>query len=64
MTDRPTLPGRHLRFEPDAPLDASALLRAALAAHGGRGGGSAQMAQGRVADVESLDRVVNEIGEG
>jgi predicted glycogen debranching enzyme len=23
MTDRPTLPGRHLRFEPDAPLDSS-----------------------------------------
>jgi alanyl-tRNA synthetase len=43
---------------PDAPLDAGALLRAALAAHGGRGGGSARLAQGRLPTAESLRHAV------
>ena len=47
----------------DASLDANALLRAALTAHGGRGGGSARLAQGRVPDAEALETVVEKIGE-
>jgi alanyl-tRNA synthetase len=46
---------------PDAELDAGALLKAALAAHGGRGGGSPRLAQGRVADADALARVVERL---
>ena len=42
----------------DSPVDAGATLKAALAAAGGRGGGSARLAQGSVPDAGSLDRVV------
>ena len=45
----------------DAELDAGALLKAALAAHGGRGGGSPRLAQGRVADADVLARVVERL---
>jgi alanyl-tRNA synthetase len=48
----------------DAALDAGALLRAALAAHGGRGGGSPRLAQGRIADVDALERVVRALATG
>jgi alanyl-tRNA synthetase len=46
----------------DSALDAGALLREALAAHGGRGGGSARLAQGRVADAGSVAGVVGRLG--
>jgi alanyl-tRNA synthetase len=45
----------------DAGLDAGALLKAALAAHGGRGGGSPRLAQGRVPDADALARVVERL---
>ncbi|MGZ8379383.1 MAG: alanyl-tRNA editing protein [Gemmatirosa sp.] len=46
----------------DSALDAGAMLRHALAAHGGRGGGSARLAQGRIGDASALERVVEELG--
>jgi alanyl-tRNA synthetase len=46
---------------PDGALDAGALLKAALQAHGGRGGGSPRMAQGRVPDAAVLDAVVAQL---
>ncbi|GLC25557.1 alanyl-tRNA editing protein [Roseisolibacter agri] len=45
----------------DSDRDANALLRAALAAHGGRGGGSARLAQGRLPDIGALERAVDAI---
>jgi alanyl-tRNA synthetase len=36
-------------------IDAGALLKAALAASGGRGGGSPRLAQGTVPDATALD---------
>jgi alanyl-tRNA synthetase len=42
----------------DSALDAGATLKAALAAAGGRGGGSSRLAQGTAPDPESLERVV------
>ena len=39
-------------------IDAGALLKAALSAAGGRGGGSARLAQGTVADAGALDAVL------
>lgn len=42
----------------DSGLDAGALLKPALAAHGGRGGGSARIAQGTAPDVEVVARQV------
>lgn len=47
----------------DSGIDAGASLRTALAAAGGRGGGSAQLAQGTVAAGE-LDRVVTALTAG
>lgn len=44
----------------DSGCDAGALLKPLLAAHGGRGGGSARLAQG-VADVSALDAIAQTI---
>jgi alanyl-tRNA synthetase len=43
----------------DSGCDAAALLRAALAAAGGRGGGNARLAQGSVPSVDSLEIALN-----
>ncbi len=43
-------------------IDAGALLKAALAASGGRGGGSPRLAQGTVADAAALDAVLQALG--
>jgi alanyl-tRNA synthetase len=45
----------------DAGLDAGAALKSALAAAGGRGGGSARLAQGTVQSADALDAVVSAI---
>ncbi len=42
----------------DAGFDAGRLLKAAITEAGGRGGGTARMAQGSVPDVDSLERVL------
>jgi alanyl-tRNA synthetase len=42
----------------DSGVNAGATLKAALAAHGGRGGGSPRVAQGTVGDAASLEAVV------
>jgi alanyl-tRNA synthetase len=49
-----------LAAAPDAGLDAGKVLKAALDAHGGRGGGNARMAQGMVKE-DTLDAVVESI---
>jgi alanyl-tRNA synthetase len=46
---------------PESGVDAGAAVKAALAAVGGKGGGSPRLAQGRVPDVGALDRVVEEL---
>jgi alanyl-tRNA synthetase len=43
----------------DTGIVAGTVLKAALAAHGGRGGGSPRVAQGTVDDVSALDAVVS-----
>jgi alanyl-tRNA synthetase len=43
---------------PDSGLDAGKLLKAALAEAGGRGGGSARMAQGSAPSTEALERAI------
>jgi alanyl-tRNA synthetase len=45
----------------DAGIDAGSVLKAALAAAGGRGGGSPRLAQGTVPTGNSLDGVVNAV---
>jgi alanyl-tRNA synthetase len=45
----------------DAGVDAGAVLKSALAAAGGRGGGSPRLAQGTVADAAALDAVVSAV---
>jgi alanyl-tRNA synthetase len=50
-----------LAVSPDAEMDAGKLLKAALAAAGGRGGGTARIAQGSVADAALLDRVLHQL---
>ena len=47
-----------LAVSPDAALDAGAVLRKALAASGGRGGGNAALAQGSAPGAEALDLTV------
>jgi alanyl-tRNA synthetase len=47
----------------DSGVDAGAVLKAALAVGGGRGGGSSRLAQGTVADVASLDTVLGHVKE-
>jgi alanyl-tRNA synthetase len=49
---------------PESGVDAGAALKAVLAAVGGKGGGSARLAQGRVPNVEALDRVVGMLTVG
>jgi alanyl-tRNA synthetase len=48
----------------DSGIDAARTLRDALAAAGGRGGGSPRMAQGSVPDLEGLDRAVTAMTRG
>jgi alanyl-tRNA synthetase len=48
---------------PGQPIDLGGLLKQALANHGGRGGGSKDMAQAGVPSDEVVDRVLTEIGE-
>jgi alanyl-tRNA synthetase len=45
----------------DAGMDAGKVLKAALAEAGGRGGGSARMAQGSVAEAGALERVLEKL---
>ena len=59
LSDPPSL---LLAASTDSGLDAGKTLKAALAAAGGRGGGSAVMAQGSVPDRPSLDRVLESLG--
>jgi alanyl-tRNA synthetase len=46
----------------DAGIDAGKLLKAALTEAGGRGGGTARMAQGSVPDAAALERVLERVG--
>jgi alanyl-tRNA synthetase len=46
----------------DAGIDAGKVLKAALTAAGGRGGGNARMAQGSVGSASALGRVLEQIG--
>jgi alanyl-tRNA synthetase len=55
LDDPPTL---FVAAGPESGWDAGAVLKAALAEVGGRGGGSARAAQGTVGDAEELGRVV------
>ncbi len=50
-----------LAVSADAGIDAGKSLKAALAEAGGRGGGSPRIAQGSVADVGSLERVLEKL---
>jgi alanyl-tRNA synthetase len=45
----------------DAGVDAGAILKAALAAAGGRGGGSPRLAQGTVPNADVLESVVDTV---
>jgi len=51
-----------LAVSADAGVDAGKTLKAALETTGGRGGGSARMAQGSVATADALERVVENLG--
>lgn len=55
-TDDP--PGVLLATSPDSGIDAANVLKGLLAAVGGRGGGSAMMAQGTVPSPDQLDKVL------
>jgi alanyl-tRNA synthetase len=48
----------------DSGVDAGATLKAALAATGGRGGGSARVAQGTAASVDVLEQIAREVLNG
>ena len=54
-------PSVMLAASEDAGIDAGKLLKAALTAAGGRGGGTARMAQGSVADESKLDAVLSQL---
>ena len=58
IVERP--PALLLAAATDTGIDAGKLLKAALDAHGGRGGGTARMAQGTVKEG-TLDAVVESI---
>jgi alanyl-tRNA synthetase len=45
----------------DSGLDSAVLLRAALMAHGGRGGGNARLAQGSVPNVTALEQALSAV---
>ena len=51
-----------LAVSEDAGIDAGKVLKTALTAHGGRGGGTARIAQGSVGDAARLDAIVAELG--
>jgi len=55
-------PGIVLAASADSGINAGELLKAALAANGGRGGGSPRIAQGTVADAAALERVLESLG--
>ena len=50
-----------LAVSEDAGIDAGKVLKAALTAHGGRGGGTSRIAQGSVGDAARLDAIVAEL---
>jgi alanyl-tRNA synthetase len=54
-------PALLLAASADSGVDAGALLKTALSAAGGRGGGTARMAQGSVADRGGLEEVVAQV---
>jgi alanyl-tRNA synthetase len=58
----PSPPAVVLAASPDAGIDAGSVLKSLLASVGGRGGGSARMAQGIVPGREQLESVVSSIG--
>ena len=51
-----------LAVSEDAGMDAGKLLKAALAAAGGRGGGASRIAQGSVPDIAALEKVLAQLG--
>ena len=51
-------PGVIVATAADAGLEAGPVLKTALEVHGGRGGGSARLAQGTVRAAETLEAVV------
>jgi alanyl-tRNA synthetase len=55
-------PSVMLAASEDAGVDAGRALKAAVTAEGGRGGGTARMAQGSVAGVDALERVLAALG--
>lgn len=58
----PSPPAVVLAASPDSGIDAAGLLKSLLTSVGGRGGGSATMAQGIVPGREQLEAVVDSIG--
>jgi alanyl-tRNA synthetase len=58
MADPPSV---LLAASADAGIDAGKVLKAALTEAGGRGGGSARMAQGSVTEAAALDRVLEKL---
>jgi alanyl-tRNA synthetase len=54
-------PAMLLATAADTGLDASRILKPALEANGGRGGGNARMAQGSVREVVALEGVVEAV---
>lgn len=58
----PTPPAVVLATSPDTLIDAAGLLKGLLTSVGGRGGGSARMAQGIVPGRQQLDVVVESLG--
>lgn len=57
-------PAMLLATAADTGLDAGRILKAALEANGGRGGGNGRMAQGSVREVAALERVVETVLRG
>jgi alanyl-tRNA synthetase len=60
----PSPPAVVLAASPDSGIDAAGVLRSLLTSVGGRGGGSATMAQGIVPGRAQLETVVGSIGGG
>jgi alanyl-tRNA synthetase len=58
LSDPPTV---FVAAGPDSGWDAGAVLKAALAEVGGRGGGSARAAQGTVGSVGELERLIEKL---
>ncbi|MDR3699868.1 MAG: alanyl-tRNA editing protein [Candidatus Sulfopaludibacter sp.] len=51
-----------LAVSEDAGIDAGKVLKAALSAHGGRGGGTGRIAQGSIGDAGRLDAILAQLG--